>query len=115
MAASGGYWISTPATTLWLTPAPDRFIGTGVITNENSLTDYVHTDGVQLPLADVSSRALPPKQMMQLSIEEIRSALSHVCCTSTPYQAQSSSLGHVWTNRGMSAKVTGWSTKRAFR
>ena len=77
MAASGGYWISTPAN--YIVANPSTLTGSigifGVITTvENSLDSIgVHTDGVSTsPLADVSiTRALPPEaqQMMQLSIE----------------------------------------------
>ena len=76
MAASGGYWISTPAN--YIVANPSTLTGSigifGVITTvENSLDSIgVHTDGVSTsPLADVSiTRALPPEaqQMMQLSI-----------------------------------------------
>lgn len=77
MAASGGYWISTPAN--YIVANPSTLTGSigifGVITTvENSLDSIgVHTDGVSTsPLADVSiTVALPPEaqQMMQLSIE----------------------------------------------
>ena len=67
MAASGGYWISTPAN--YIVANPSTLTGSigifGVInTVENSL-DYlgVHTDGVSTsPLADVSvTKSLPPE------------------------------------------------------
>lgn len=77
MAASGGYWISTPAN--YIVANPSTLTGSigifGVInTVENSLDSIgVHTDGVATsPLADISvTKALPPEvqQMMQLSIE----------------------------------------------
>lgn len=89
MAASGGYWISTPAN--YIVANPSTLTGSigifGVITTvENSLDSIgVHTDGVSTsPLADVSiTRALPPEaqQMMQLSIIRIVSGallLPHV-------------------------------------
>ncbi|MFA7863174.1 S49 family peptidase, partial [Escherichia coli] len=67
MAASGGYWISTPAN--YIVANPSTLTGSigifGVITTvENSLDSIgVHTDGVSTsPLADVSiTRALPPE------------------------------------------------------
>lgn len=59
MAASGGYWISTPAN--YIVANPSTLTGSigifGVITTvENSLDSIgVHTDGVSTsPLADVS-------------------------------------------------------------
>lgn len=77
MAASGGYWISTPAN--YIVANPSTLTGSigifGVInTVENTLGSIgVHTDGVATsPLADVSTtKALPPEvqQLMQLSIE----------------------------------------------
>ncbi|MFP1454416.1 S49 family peptidase [Escherichia coli] len=79
MAASGGYWISTPVTRFVANPSTlTGSIGIfGVITTvENSLDSIgVHTDGVSTsPLADVlSHRALPPEaqQMMQLSVWDL--------------------------------------------
>lgn len=77
MAASGGYWISTPAN--YIVASPSTLTGSigifGVInTFQNSLASIgVHTDGVATsPLADVSlTKALPPEfsQMMQINIE----------------------------------------------
>ncbi len=77
MAASGGYWISTPAN--YIVASPSTLTGSigifGVInTVENSLSSIgVHSDGVSTsPLADISmTKALSPEvqQMMQLSIE----------------------------------------------
>lgn len=77
MAASGGYWISTPAN--YIVANPSTLTGSigifGVInTVENTLDSIgVHTDGVATSaLADVSTtKSLPPEvqQLMQLSIE----------------------------------------------
>ena len=77
MAASGGYWISTPAD--YIVANPSTLTGSigifGVInTVENTLGSIgVHTDGVATsPLADVSTtKSLPPEvqQLIQLSIE----------------------------------------------
>lgn len=118
MAASGGYWISTPAN--YIVANPSTLTGSigifGVITTiENSLDSIgVHTDGVSTsPLADVSiTRALPPEaqQMMQLSIENgYKRFITLVADArhSTPEQIDKIAQGHVWT--GQDAKLTGWS------
>ncbi|WP_336222021.1 signal peptide peptidase SppA [Citrobacter amalonaticus] len=116
MAASGGYWISTPAS--YIVANPSTLTGSigifGVInTVENSLDSIgVHTDGVSTsPLADVSmTKALPPEaqQMMQLSIENgYKRFITLVAQArhSTPEQIDKIAQGHVWT--GQDAKANG--------
>ncbi|MFG1172383.1 signal peptide peptidase SppA [Erwiniaceae bacterium CAU 1747] len=116
MAASGGYWISTPAD--YIIASPNTLTGSigifGVInTVENSLDSIgVHTDGVATsPLADVAlTKALPPEvqQMMQLSIEYgYKNFLSLVAKArnKTPEQVDQIAQGHVWT--GSDAKANG--------
>lgn len=116
MAASGGYWISTPANYIIASPATlTGSIGIfGVInTVENSLDAIgVHTDGVATsPLADVAStKALPPEvqQMMQLSIENgYRNFIGLVAKARQKTQEQIDQIaqGHVWT--GSDAKGNG--------
>ena len=116
MAASGGYWISTPAN--YIVANPSTLTGSigifGVInTVENSL-DYlgVHTDGVSTsPLADVSvTKSLPPEvsEMMQLSIESGYKRFITLVADSrkkTPDQIDQIAQGHVWT--GQDAKSNG--------
>jgi len=116
MAASGGYWISTPAN--YIVANPSTLTGSigifGVInTFENSL-DYVgvHTDGVATsPLADVAAtKALPPEvqQMIQLSIESGYKRFLSIVSQSrnkTPEQIDQIAQGHVWT--GQDAKGNG--------
>ncbi|HIA3989392.1 TPA: signal peptide peptidase SppA [Escherichia coli] len=116
MAASGGYWISTPAN--YIVANPSTLTGSigifGVITTvENSLDSIgVHTDGVSTsPLADVSiTKVLPPEaqQMMQLSIENgYKRFITLVADArhSTPEQIDKIAQGHVWT--GQDAKANG--------
>ncbi|MEC5642802.1 signal peptide peptidase SppA [Citrobacter koseri] len=116
MAASGGYWISTPAS--YIVANPSTLTGSigifGVInTVENSLDSIgVHTDGVATsPLADVSvTKSLPPdvQQMMQLSIENgYKRFITLVADArkSTPAQIDKIAQGHVWT--GQDAKANG--------
>lgn len=116
MAASGGYWISTPAN--YIVANPSTLTGSigifGVInTVENSLDAVgVHTDGVSTsPLADVSvTKSLPPEvaQMMQLSIENgYKRFITLVAQSrkSTPDQVDKIAQGHVWT--GQDAKSNG--------
>ncbi|MCT4704129.1 signal peptide peptidase SppA [Enterobacteriaceae bacterium H20N1] len=116
MAASGGYWISTPAN--YIVANPSTLTGSigifGVInTVENSL-DYlgVHTDGVSTsPLADVAvTKSLPPEvqQMMQLTIENGYKRFIDLVAQSrkkTPEQIDQIAQGHVWT--GQDAKANG--------
>ncbi|WP_182058136.1 signal peptide peptidase SppA [Pantoea sp. ME81] len=116
MAASGGYWISTPAD--YIVAAPSTLTGSigifGVInTVENSLNSIgVHTDGVATsPLADVATtKALPTEvqQLMQLTIENgYRNFVGLVAKSrhKTPEQINDIAQGHVWT--GSDAKANG--------
>ncbi|MBP2166916.1 protease-4 [Erwinia toletana] len=116
MAASGGYWISTPAS--YIVASPTTLTGSigifGVInTVENSLDAIgVHTDGVATsPLADIAStKALPDEvqQLMQLSIENgYKNFLGLVAKSrnKTPEQIDQIAQGHVWT--GSDAKSNG--------
>ncbi|STD19536.1 protease 4 [Enterobacter asburiae] len=116
MAASGGYWISTPAN--YIVANPSTLTGSigifGVInTVENSLDSLgVHTDGVATsPLADVSvTKSLPPEvsEMMQLSIENGYKRFITLVADSrkkTPEQIDLIAQGHVWT--GQDAKSNG--------
>lgn len=116
MAASGGYWISTPAS--YIVANPSTLTGSigifGVInTVENSLDSIgVHTDGVATsPLADISiTKALPSEvqQMMQLSIENGYKRFITLVADArktTPEQIDKIAQGHVWT--GQDAKANG--------
>lgn len=116
MAASGGYWISTPAD--YIVASPNTLTGSigifGVInTVENSLDSIgVHTDGVATsPLADVAvTKSLPPEvqQMMQLTIENGYKRFVNLVADSrkkTPEQIDAIAQGHVWT--GQDAKANG--------
>lgn len=116
MAASGGYWISTPAD--YIVANPSTLTGSigifGVInTLENTLdTIGIHTDGVATsPLADVAStKALPTEvqQLMQLTIESgYRNFVGLVAASrhKTPEQIDAIAQGHVWT--GSDAKANG--------
>lgn len=116
MAASGGYWISTPAN--YIVASPSTLTGSigifGVInTVENSLLSIgVHSDGVSTsPLADISmTKALSPEvqQMMQLSIEYGYKRFITLVADArkrTPEQIDKIAQGHVWT--GEDAKANG--------
>lgn len=116
MAASGGYWISTPAS--YIVASPSTLTGSigifGVInTVENSLSSIgVHSDGVSTsPLADISmTKALSPEvqQMMQLSIEYGYKRFITLVADArkrTPEQIDKIAQGHVWT--GEDAKANG--------
>ncbi|HCK6253360.1 TPA: signal peptide peptidase SppA [Salmonella enterica] len=116
MAASGGYWISTPAN--YIVASPSTLTGSigifGVInTVENSLSSIgVHSDGVfTSPLADISmTKALSPEvqQMMQLSIEYGYKRFITLVADArkrTPEQIDKIAQGHVWT--GEDAKANG--------
>ncbi|EOJ8795067.1 signal peptide peptidase SppA [Salmonella enterica subsp. enterica serovar Kentucky] len=116
MAASGGYWISTPAN--YIVASPSTLTGSigifGVInTVENSLSSIgVHSNGVSTsPLADISmTKALSPEvqQMMQLSIEYGYKRFITLVADArkrTPEQIDKIAQGHVWT--GEDAKANG--------
>ncbi|WP_435947984.1 signal peptide peptidase SppA [Dryocola sp. BD586] len=116
MAASGGYWISTPAN--YIVANPSTLTGSigifGVINTVESSLDYlgVHTDGVSTsPLADVAvTKSLPPEvqQMMQLTIENGYKRFITLVAQSrnrTPEQIDRIAQGHVWT--GQDAKANG--------
>lgn len=116
MAASGGYWISTPAN--YIVASPSTLTGSigifGVInTVENSLSSIgVHSDGVSTsPLAEISmTKALSPEvqQMMQLSIEYGYKRFITLVAEArkrTPEQINKIAQGHVWT--GEDAKANG--------
>ncbi|EIC5342220.1 signal peptide peptidase SppA [Salmonella enterica] len=116
MAASGGYWISTPAN--YIVASSSTLTGSigifGVInTVENSLSSIgVHSDGVSTsPLADISmTKALSPEvqQMMQLSIEYGYKRFITLVADArkrTPEQIDKIAQGHVWT--GEDAKANG--------
>ncbi|EFQ9749124.1 signal peptide peptidase SppA [Salmonella enterica] len=116
MAASGGYWISTPAN--YIVASPSTLTGSigifGVInTVENSLSSIgVHSDGVSTsPLADISmTKALSPEvqQMMQLSIEYGYKRFITLVADArkrTPEQIDKIAQGHIWT--GEDAKANG--------
>ncbi|MGC6386984.1 signal peptide peptidase SppA [Ewingella sp. S1.OA.A_B6] len=116
MAASGGYWISTPAN--YIIASPSTLTGSigifGVInTYQNTLDNFgVHTDGVATsPLADIAStKALPPEfsQMMQMNIENgYKTFLGLVAKArnKTPEQIDEIAQGHVWI--GSDAKNNG--------
>lgn len=114
MAASGGYWISTPAN--YIVASPSTLTGSigifGVInTVENSLSSIgVHSDGVSTsPLADISmTKALSPEvqQMMQLSIEYGYKRFITLVADArkrTPEQIDKIAQGHVWTGEDAKA------------
>ncbi|MES4612926.1 MAG: signal peptide peptidase SppA [Ewingella sp.] len=116
MAASGGYWISTPAN--YIIASPSTLTGSigifGVInTYQNTLDNFgVHTDGVATsPLADVAAtKALPPEfsQMMQLNIENGYKTFIGLVAKArnkTPEQIDQIAQGHVWI--GSDAKNDG--------
>nr|WP_113869655.1 signal peptide peptidase SppA [Brenneria salicis]NMN91613.1 protease-4 [Brenneria salicis ATCC 15712 = DSM 30166]RBP57317.1 signal peptide peptidase A [Brenneria salicis ATCC 15712 = DSM 30166]RLM28418.1 signal peptide peptidase SppA [Brenneria salicis ATCC 15712 = DSM 30166] len=116
MAASGGYWISTPANAIISSPSTlTGSIGIfGVITTfENSLDSIgVHTDGVATsPLADLSiTKTLPPEfsQLMQLNIERGYKNFIDIVAQArkkTPEQIDQIAQGHVWI--GSDAKENG--------
>jgi len=116
MAASGGYWVSTPAN--YIIANPSTLTGSigifGVInTVQDTLASVgVHTDGVATsPLADLAvTKALSPEvqQMIQLSIEHGYQRFISIVAKSrgmTLEQVDAIAQGHVWT--GEDAKVKG--------
>ncbi|WP_159564511.1 signal peptide peptidase SppA [Budvicia diplopodorum] len=116
LAASGGYWISTPAD--YIVASPSTLTGSigifGVInTIENSLESIgVHTDGVSTsPMADATiTKALSPEfsQMMQMTIENGYNTFINLVAKSrnqTPEQIDSIAQGRVWI--GSDAKNNG--------
>lgn len=116
MAASGGYWISTPAN--YIIASPSTLTGSigifGVInTYQNTLDNFgVHTDGVATsPLADIAvTKALPPEfsQMMQLNIENGYKTFIGLVAKArnkTPEQIDQIAQGQVWI--GSDAKNDG--------
>ncbi|MHA7846695.1 signal peptide peptidase SppA [Serratia sp. D1N4] len=116
MAASGGYWVSTPAD--YIIASPSTLTGSigifGIInTFENTLDSIgVYTDGVATsPLADLAvTKALPAEfsQMMQLNIENGYKNFINLVAKArkmTPEQVDQIAQGHVWI--GNDAKKNG--------
>ncbi len=116
MAASGGYWIASPAN--WIVASPSTLTGSigifGIInTVENLLAKVgVNTDGVSTsPLADISmTKALPESttQLIQLNVENGYRRFISLVATSrhkTEQQIDKIAQGHVWT--GSDAKHLG--------
>ncbi len=115
-AASGGYWISTPAN--YIIASPSTITGSiGIFaminTYERTLDSLgVHTDGVETsPLASISpTKALPKtfSQIMQLSIEHEYKQFIDLVAKSrkiAPRQLEHVAQGHVWL--GTDAKNNG--------
>lgn len=116
LAASGGYWISTPADKIIASPSTlTGSIGIfGVInTFENSLNSIgVHTDGVKTsPLAGMSiTDSLSPEfsTLFQLNIESGYKTFINLVAQSrgkTPEQVDNIAQGRVWV--GIDAKEIG--------
>ncbi|MFU0757284.1 Protease 4 [Serratia marcescens] len=116
MAASGGYWVSTPAD--YIIASPSTLTGSigifGIINTYEKTLDTlgVHTDGVATsPLADIAvTKALPQEfsQMMQLNIENGYKNFLELVAKSrkmTPQQVDQIAQGHVWL--GSDAKANG--------
>lgn len=116
MAASGGYWVSTPAD--YIIASPSTLTGSigifGIINTYEKTLDTlgVHTDGVATsPLADIAvTKALPQEfsQMMQLNIENGYKNFLDLVAKSrkmTPQQVGQIAQGHVWL--GSDAKANG--------
>lgn len=110
MAASGGYWISTPAD--YIIASPSTLTGSigifGVInTFENSLESIgVYTDGVSTsPLADISlTKGISPEfaDMMQITIENGYETFIGLVAKSrnkTPAEIDKIAQGRVWTGQ----------------
>ncbi|WP_367680529.1 signal peptide peptidase SppA [Candidatus Fukatsuia anoeciicola] len=107
IAASGGYWISTPAN--YIIANPSTLTGSigifGVInTIDKSLESIgIHTDGVATsPLANVTTiKALPPEfsQIMQMNIGYNYQTFINLVATArhkTPKQVDQIAQGRVW-------------------
>ncbi|CAH5300319.1 signal peptide peptidase SppA [Serratia marcescens] len=116
MAASGGYWVSTPAD--YIIASPSTLTGSigifGIINTYEKTLDTlgVHTDGVATsPLADIAvTKALPQEfsQMVQLNIENGYKNFLDLVAKSrkmTPQQVDQIAQGHVWL--GSDAKANG--------
>ncbi|HEP1041976.1 TPA: signal peptide peptidase SppA [Serratia marcescens] len=116
MAASGGYWVSTPAD--YIIASPSTLTGSigifGIINTYEKTLDTlgVHTDGVATsPLADIAvTKALPQEfsQMMQLNIENGYKNFLDLVAKSRkmpPQQVDQIAQGHVWL--GSDAKANG--------
>lgn len=116
MAASGGYWVSTPAD--YIIASPSTLTGSigifGIINTYEKTLDTlgVHTDGVATsPLADIAvTKALPQEfsQMMQLNIENGYKKFLDLVAKSRkmpPQQVDQIAQGHVWL--GSDAKANG--------
>lgn len=116
MAASGGYWVSTPAD--YIIASPSTLTGSigifGIINTYEKTLDTlgVHTDGVATsPLADIAvTKALPQEfsKMMQLNIENGYKNFLDLVAKSrkmTPQQVDQIAQGHVWL--GSDAKANG--------
>ncbi|MDY7606595.1 signal peptide peptidase SppA [Serratia marcescens] len=116
MAASGGYWVSTPAD--YIIASPSTLTGSigifGIINTYEKTLDTlgVHTDGVATsPMADIAvTKALPQEfsQMMQLNIENGYKNFLELVAKSrkmTPQQVDQIAQGHVWL--GSDAKANG--------
>lgn len=116
VAASGGYWVSTPAN--YIIASPSTITGSigifGVVTTfEDSLSEIgVHTDGVSTsPLADATvTKALTPEfsELMQLYIESGYSNFINLVAKSrhkTPEEVNKIAQGRVWV--GIDAKANG--------
>lgn len=108
MAASGGYWISTPANTIIASSSTiTGSIGIfGIInTFENTLANIgIHTDGVSSSsLADVSiTKQLPPEvsQLIQMDIDNSYKNFISLTAQSrnkTPEEVNKIAKGQIWT------------------
>lgn len=115
MAASGGYWVSTPAN--YIIANPSTLTGSigifGVInTVQDTLASVgVYTDGVATsPLADLAvTKSLSPEvqQMIQLSIEHGYQRFIDIVAQSrnmSLQQVDAIAQGHVWTGEDAKAK-----------
>lgn len=115
MAASGGYWVSTPAN--YIIANPSTLTGSigifGVInTVQDTLASVgVYTDGVATsPLADLAvTKSLSPEvqQMIQLSIEHGYQRFISIVAESRDMnlqQVDAIAQGHVWTGEDAKAK-----------